>query len=503
MRQYNIIIAALLLCFLISPITSTHAQNDLPVVRAVLFYSPTCGHCEYVINGTLIPMIEKYGDQLQIIALDVTGQQGQAFFHSAMQKFNLEQAGVPFLVIDDMYLIGSADIPERFPGLVDSYLTQGGVDWPDLPGLVEALEASQNTGEPTPASAPVVRAVYFYRSACSHCQKLTEEVIPPLIEKYDAQLEIFGIDVSSPDGKVLFDTAIERFDIEKFGVPTLILGDQVLVGSTEIDGRFAGIIEGYLVRGGMDWPDIPGLHEAISKAETEASATAVPSQSGTLQTTPEPAPASPSFASPTPGILLPDSGPSTWLRMFARDPAGNTLSVLVLLGMLGSIAWAFTLFKNKKGISLKANWAWIIPVLCVIGFGVAGYLAYVETTQVEAVCGPVGDCNTVQQSEYARLFGVLPIGVLGLAGYIAIFIAWLFARHANSYLSSLGSLSLLVMTVFGTLYSIYLTFLEPFVIGATCAWCLTSAVLITILMLLSVGPAKLALSREVLSRRRH
>jgi uncharacterized membrane protein len=126
--------------------------------------------------------------------------------------------------------------------------------------------------------------------------------------------------------------------------------------------------------------------------------------------------------------------------------------------------------------------------------GIAGYLAYVETRQVEAVCGPVGDCNTVQQSEYARLFGILPIGVLGLIGYAAILGSWLVAYFTTGRLAKLAPLANLVMTVVGTLFSIYLTFLEPFVIGATCAWCLTSAVLMTVLMLLSIAPAKFALA---------
>jgi uncharacterized membrane protein len=134
--------------------------------------------------------------------------------------------------------------------------------------------------------------------------------------------------------------------------------------------------------------------------------------------------------------------------------------------------------------------------LCVVGFGVAGYLAYVETAQVAAVCGPVGDCNTVQQSEYARLFGILPIGVLGLAGYGFIMIAWLIARYTDNWLADLAAISLFIMTISGTLFSIYLTFLEPFVIGATCAWCLTSAVLMTVLMLLSAQLARLALFRK-------
>lgn len=502
MKQNNIIIALLILSFLVFPAANVRAQTDQQVARAVLFYSPTCGHCEYVINNTLIPLIEKYGDQLQIIGIDVTQQQGQLLFQSAMQKFNLESAGVPFLVIDNTYLIGSGDIPEKFPGMVETYLAQGGVDWPDIPGLMDALKpsesTSQNTPEPTAAPIPVVHAVLFYRSACSHCQKLTEEVIPPLYEKYGSQLEIFGVDVSSPEGDAIYNAAIEQFHIEKFGVPTLILGDQVLVGGTEIEEKFSGIIEGYFSQGGVDWPDITGLPEAILKARTADSFTAVAStQSVTIQTTPVPGTVSPSVPSPTatPGIIGLHTETSNWRDTFAHDPAGNTLSVFVLLGMLGSIAWAVFLFRSTNGASLKGKWAWIIPLLCIIGFGVAGYLAYVETTQTTAVCGPVGDCNTVQQSEYARLFGILPIGVLGLLGYIAILVSWLVARYTNDRLADLAVIAIFFMTTLGTLFSIYLTFLEPFVIGATCAWCLTSAILMTILMLLTVKPAKTAFSR--------
>ena len=115
--------------------------------------------------------------------------------------------------------------------------------------------------------------------------------------------------------------------------------------------------------------------------------------------------------------------------------------------------------------------------------------------RISAVCGPVGDCNTVQQSEYARLFGILPIGLLGMAGYLAIGTAWLVNRLAEGRLANLATISIWVLSALGTLFSIYLTFLEPFVIGATCAWCLTSAVLMTTLMLISVLPGKLAIGR--------
>jgi uncharacterized membrane protein len=187
---------------------------------------------------------------------------------------------------------------------------------------------------------------------------------------------------------------------------------------------------------------------------------------------------------------------SDWLDRFSHDPIGNTSSVIVLVGMLGSVIWVVNFFKHGNRIPRQDKGNWLIPVLCAIGIGVAGYLAYVENTGTTAVCGPVGDCNTVQQSEYARLFGVLPIGVLGLVGFAVVLTAWLTSRWARGTLADFAILILFGITVFGTLFSIYLTFLEPFVIGATCAWCLTSAVLITGLMLLSTGPAKTVLVRK-------
>ena len=128
---------------------------------------------------------------------------------------------------------------------------------------------------------------------------------------------------------------------------------------------------------------------------------------------------------------------------------------------------------------------WTILLLAVIGLIIAAYLAYVESQAIAAMCGPVGDCNTVQTSDYAYLFGI-PIGVLGVLGYIAILLVWAWSKWQAD-----GSaiLLLLGMTTIGVLFSIYLTYLEPFVIGAVCAWCLTSAGIMTLLMLASVETA--------------
>jgi uncharacterized membrane protein len=233
----------------------------------------------------------------------------------------------------------------------------------------------------------------------------------------------------------------------------------------------------------MDLPPIPGLLETLG----------IPAASAP-QTELEPAPVTQAV---TPALTITDD--ATWQEKFARDPLGNSVAVVVLALMIAAVVWAVTELRKqpkKKGKSKAAiKWSWDIPVLCLMGLVVAGYLAYVETAHVTAVCGPVGDCNTVQQSAYARLFGVLPIGVLGVIGYLAIAAAWLVARYTKDNVSNWAAVALLAFSGGGTLFSIYLTYLEPFVIGATCAWCITSAILITILMLISLRPAKTAIQR--------
>jgi uncharacterized membrane protein len=67
---------------------------------------------------------------------------------------------------------------------------------------------------------------------------------------------------------------------------------------------------------------------------------------------------------------------------------------------------------------------------------------------------------------------------------------------ACSRLAVYASIALLGMTAFGVLFSNYLTFLEPFVIGATCARCLTSAIIMTALLWLSLDLAWLAISHR-------
>jgi len=347
----------------------------------------------------------------------------------------------------------------------------------------------------TPAPKPIVRAVLFWMDGCPHCHEVINNVLPPLQKKYGDQLNVHLIEVKSQqDVDSLYQLGVAlNIPKQNIGVPFLVIGDKVLIGSAQIPAELPGLIEQYLAAGGVDYPNLPGLADLLQ------------------MTTPQPTAAQPQVSATTtaaPAAVAQSSRDAPPPASFAAQPVseGFELAIGIMAGMVVALVYAGATFGRawhaKRGraprVTLRVP-AWtdaLTPVLTIIGLGVAGYLAYVETQAVPAVCGPVGDCNAVQASSYARLLGVLPVGLLGVAGYAAILAAWLRGRLRSDRLADYAPLSVLGMTVFGVLFSLYLTYLEPFVIKAVCAWCLTSAVIMTLLMLLSIGPAVQSIERE-------
>lgn len=316
------------------------------------------------------------------------------------------------------------------------------------------------------AAQPVVHAVLFFSPTCGSCHIVTDQVLPPLVDLYQDKLDIVGIDVSQPAGLQLYESAIAYYQIpsDRIGVPTLIIGDVVLVGANEIPQKLPQLIEQALQSGGTDFPSFPGLENALAAQPAEGTG---PAQQDSL---------TPLFA-----------------VRFMQDPVANTIAVIVLLAMVATVIFIGSNFLHGQ-VTNALKWpSWITPVLCLAGLGVAGYLTYVETTSTQAICGPVGDCNSVQHSPYAYIFGILPVGVMGLAGYLAILAAWLVQLFGPANLRKIAAILAWGMALFGVMFSIYLTFLEPFVIGASCAWCLASALLITLLLVATTEPVKDAL----------
>jgi uncharacterized membrane protein len=353
-----------------------------------------------------------------------------------------------------------------------------------------------------------VRAVLFFSPSCGHCEYVINDVLPGIFSENggtatlywdpaipeasltfflasNGTLEILLVDVTQERGAMLFQSATTAFDIDSNGVPRLVVGDRYLIGSADIPEVFPGIVDDALAAGtGIDWPAIPGLDDALAATGAEP-----PTSTTTAAVTTTLGPDAPTTTAP--GGVLPfggDRGP--WER-FRRDPAGNTLAVIVLVLMVAAVFGTIHRLRRREGTAPVGPQ---VPVLALIGLGIAAYLTYVEVAGRTAVCGPVGDCNTVQQSEYAELFGLIPIGVIGIAGYLLILGLWVAARLAPRR-TDLLTVAGFAIVAGGVGFSLYLTLLEPFVIGASCAWCLGSALTITALLWVLGPPTRSAWRR--------
>lgn len=351
------------------------------------------------------------------------------------------------------------------------------------------------TGAPLAGAAqqPVVRAVLFWADGCSHCHEVIDKTLPPLQLKYGSQLQIAMIEVSGKDNYDYFrqieDAA--KLPAERRGVPALFIADRILVGSQEIPKELPGLIQKHLAAGGVDYPALPGLAERLPPPAGGgvACAPATPCPDATPQAVALASASLKSTGSEADGL---NRRPAVAV---AEAPASQGFELATAVAILLALSIVYALVALALGgtgrsvPTLPEAAGWLIPALCVIGLGVAGYLTFIETQNVKAICGPVGDCNSVQASPYAKLFGVVPVGLLGLAGYIGIIGAWVLGRRSESLVGVYAPALLLAMALFGVLFSLYLTYIELFVILAVCIWCLTSAVLMALILILSVGPA--------------
>ena len=121
-----------------------------------------------------------------------------------------------------------------------------------------------------------------------------------------------------------------------------------------------------------------------------------------------------------------------------------------------------------------------IAVLALAGFFVALYLfAHNIGLTGPIVCG-VGDCGTVQASPYAKI-GPIPVSLVGVLGYVAIFSASFLGIQPGRRASAPIGAFLFLSSLGGVSYSGYLTFLEAYVINAWCQYCVISAIIMVLI----------------------
>ncbi len=271
----------------------TPVRADEPVVRVLFFWAETCPHCHVVMDEVLPPLKEEYGAQLEIAELELSEvQENYEFWLKAMeaQQVPTDRRGVPMLFIGDTVLVGSAEIPEQLPGLIEQHLAAGGVGYPDIPGLEDILEVTPAPAEePTPTikaclkceediivdtTDSAVHLYFFSDRLCEECVVVEEEVIAPLKETYGPQLMIERRDVEgSSENYNLLRSLEQRYGVTQAEMPVIFIGKYALTGEQEARENLSQLVEMYLDMGGVTLPEVASTTapEATPTPDAESS----------------------------------------------------------------------------------------------------------------------------------------------------------------------------------------------------------------------------------------
>ena len=139
----------------------------------------------------------------------------------------------------------------------------------------------------------------------------------------------------------------------------------------------------------------------------------------------------------------------------------------------------------------------IVAALALAGIFISLYLTLYKLGVIGELSCTIGSCETVNTSKWSRFLG-LPVAAWGLLFYLDVFLIALVGTFARFEEEPAISYVLAGEAAVGVLFSAWLTYLELGVIHAVCIWCVTSAIIVTLILFVSIADLRdmLALSGE-------
>jgi uncharacterized membrane protein len=127
------------------------------------------------------------------------------------------------------------------------------------------------------------------------------------------------------------------------------------------------------------------------------------------------------------------------------------------------------------------KFAWAAAAVALVGLGDAVYLTAKHFTDEKLPCSLITGCEQVLTSEYAEIFGI-PTAAFGALAYFLAFSLALLAAFGNRKMWLFYGL----LTVVMFLFTVWLVYLQAFVIEAFCQFCLLSALTTTLLFIIAL-----------------
>jgi uncharacterized membrane protein len=128
----------------------------------------------------------------------------------------------------------------------------------------------------------------------------------------------------------------------------------------------------------------------------------------------------------------------------------------------------------------------IVAALALAGIFISIYLTLYKLGVIGELSCTIGSCETVNTSRWATFLG-LPVAAWGLFFYLDVFVVALAGTMPRLENEPLVSIVLVGEAAIGVLFSVWLTYLELAVIHAICIWCVTSAMIVLFIFLVSIA----------------
>lgn len=131
---------------------------------------------------------------------------------------------------------------------------------------------------------------------------------------------------------------------------------------------------------------------------------------------------------------------------------------------------------------MKLSRPMLTAILSAAGIAVSIYLLTVHWGWWTAVCLGVGNCELVNTSRFSEFLG-LPVALWGIGAYVALLVLSILVLRQE--FSPWAQRGLFIVSAFGIVFSLYLTYIEVFVLHEICPWCVLSAIIVTCIAVLS------------------
>lgn len=121
-------------------------------------------------------------------------------------------------------------------------------------------------------------------------------------------------------------------------------------------------------------------------------------------------------------------------------------------------------------------------ILSFVGIIDSGYLSVKHYSETPLACFIGENCDLVIKSSYSEIFGI-PVALLGVFYYLSVFVLLAVYLRAKNKMILLCAL---FATPAGFIASLWFLYLQAFVIGAFCQYCLLSAATSITLFVLAI-----------------